>query len=225
MSDSCVLMFTKPAVPGRVKTRLIGELSPDDAADLHQAFLSDLRRRLKEGSFALRLAWDLEADETIPPGMAPSFPQEGATLGDRLYRGLTRVVGDHAYVAAVGSDHPELPLARVETAFQWLRNGADVVLGPASDGGYYLIGTRRETLHPRLFEEIPWSTAEVLARTENRIAELGLEARLLPAGEDVDTPADLRNLADRIRREEPDDLPATTAILRRIGFLEEEVEP
>lgn len=225
MSDACTVLFTKPPVPGRVKTRLVGDLSPEDAAELHQAFLSDVGRTLGRGSFDLYIAWDLEEVEGAPSGPIPCFRQEGSDLGERLYRGLTRAARDHPLVAAVGSDHPELCLSRVETAFRWLREGADVVLGPANDGGYYLIGARRETLHPRLFEEIPWSTGEVLARTEDRVAELGFEARLLPSGGDVDTPADLRRLAERIEAGDLEDLPATLAILRRIGLVSEEVSP
>ncbi len=190
-----LLLFTKPARPGRVKTRLIGDLSPEEAADLHAAFLADLLERLSAGDFDLRLAWDLDPGDPLPAGPVPGLRQEGHDLGARLHRALSAAAREALLVAALGSDHPTLPLPLVHRAFERLEAGAEVVLGPAEDGGYYLIALRAAALDPRLFSEIPWSTAGVLAATLDRCRELGLAVELLPHAADVDTPADLRRLA------------------------------
>ncbi|HEY2738500.1 MAG TPA: TIGR04282 family arsenosugar biosynthesis glycosyltransferase [Thermoanaerobaculia bacterium] len=190
-----LLLFTKPARPGKVKTRLIGDLTPAQAAELHAAFLDDLLERLRAGRFSLTLAWALDADDVIPDGPIPGIRQRGDGLGDRLYNALSEAAAGGAAVAALGSDHPTLPIAVAERAFDLLEAGADVVLGPAEDGGYYLIALRAEAVARRLFEDIAWSTSRVFPATLERIAELGLRLELLPMASDVDTPDDLRRLA------------------------------
>lgn len=194
-----LLLFTKPAREGRVKTRLIGDLTAAEAAELHAAFLADLLDRLREGDFELRLAWALDPDEEVPEGPVPGVRQEGNDLGERLYRALS--TGDARAVMALGSDHPTLPLSLIHRAFETLETpeaGADVVLGPAEDGGYYLIALRACAVHRRLFEDIAWSTDRVLPATLERCRELGLAVELLPEASDVDTPEDLRRLAARM---------------------------
>ena len=194
-SQRRLLLFTKPAHAGRVKTRLIGDLSPGEAAELHAAFLADLVARLQRGAFTLRLAWALDPDEELPAGPALGLRQEGDDLGERLYRALSAAAVEAPLVAALGSDHPTLPLATVHRAFAALAASADVVLGPAADGGYYLIALRAAAVRRRLFAGVPWSTPAVLAATLDRCRELGLAIELLPEAADVDTPEDLRRLA------------------------------
>lgn len=216
----CLLLFTKPAVPGRVKTRLIGALTATEAAALHAALLADLVARLGRSSrFSLRLAWALEPDEEIPGGPTRGLRQEGADLGERLHRALAAAAEQHSLVAAVGSDLPGLAVERVEEAFARLAAGAPVVLGPAEDGGYYLVGVRREALSPRLFADVPWSGPRVLETTLARCAELGLEPALLPVEADVDTPHDLERLADELGRGALPDCPRTSELLAGWGRL------
>jgi hypothetical protein len=195
LSARRLLLFTKPARPGRVKTRLIGDLTPVQAAELHAAFLDDLLERLHAGRFAVTLAWALDPDDEVLDGPIPGIRQRGDDLGDRLYNALSEAAAGGATVAALGSDHPTLPVALVERAFDLLDEGADVVLGPAEDGGYYLIALRAEAVARRLFEDIAWSTDRVFPATLERIAELGLRLELLPTASDVDTPDDLCRLA------------------------------
>jgi len=212
-----LLLFTKPAREGRVKTRLIGDLSPAQAAALHAAFLDDLLDRLRPGSFELRLAWALDPEEEVPEGPLPGLRQLGDDLGERLYRTLSDAAVDASAVAALGSDHPSLPLELVHRAFELLEEGADVVLGPAEDGGYYLIALRAAAVVPRLFEGIAWSTDRVFPETLARCRELGLRLELLPEASDVDTPDDLRRLAARMGK---GDLgcPRTRELLRAWGI-------
>lgn len=224
-----LLLFTKPAREGRVKTRLIGELTAAQAAALHAAFLEDLLDRLRGGDFELRLAWALEPGEAVPAGPVPGVRQEGPGLGERLYRALAAAAaeagdaGATGVVMALGSDHPTLPLELVHRAFARVESGADVVLGPAEDGGYYLIALRAGAVAPRLFAEIAWSTGQVLPATLDRCRELGLAVELLPLAADVDTPEDLRRLADRMAA---GDLgcPRTRALLASLGFLDSAIQ-
>lgn len=246
-------MFTKPARPGRVKSRLTqgdAVLSPTQAARLHAAFLGDLTERLLPGTvpgtggrFRLRLAWALDDGDplpSLPEEVAPvgevaipaeaamdAVRQRGEDLGDKLFTALSEAAAEHADgVAAVGSDHPTLPLERVRRAFELLAAGSDVVLGPADDGGYYLIALRPGAVRRRLFAEIPWSTGGVLAATGARCRELGLRVTHLPPGHDVDEPADLERLAALLagdpaarRGDEAADCPRTRRLLRAWGRL------
>lgn len=205
-----LLLFTKPARAGRVKTRLVGDLSAAQAAELHEAFLMDLVDRLRSGAFGLTLAWALDEGEEIPLAPAagaaplPGLRQQGADLGERLFAALAgageseeteKAEREIEVVMALGSDHPTLPVERVEDAFGRVEAGADVVLGPAEDGGYYLIALRRGAVSRRLFADIPWSTEGVMAATVERCREADLRLEVLPMAADVDTPADLRRLA------------------------------
>jgi rSAM/selenodomain-associated transferase 1 len=216
--DRCLVLFTKPAVAGRVKTRLIGELTAEEAASLHAAFVDDLVERLGEGAFGLRIAWAAATGEPLPASPVPGMRQEGADLGERLYRGLRTVAEGHAAVAAIGGDHPDLPVARVEEAFDRLAAGESVVLGPAEDGGYYLIALRSECLQRELFEGIDWSTPVVLEQTVERCRALGLEPWLLEPWADIDQPADLFRLAAAMVAD-AESCPRTRGLLERWGRL------
>lgn len=201
------MLYTKPAVPGRVKTRLVGGLTPEQAAALHQAFLDDVGRRLeaaaRRGDFELWSAWALDAGEELPPGPGTAFAQEGAGLGDRLFRGLSRAAGADGVgaVAALGSDHPTVRTGLVREAFARVEAGADAVLGPSTDGGYYLIALAAGAVRREVFARIDWSTERVLAQTLDRLRELDLTVELLDEGRDVDTPDDLGRLALQIAGE------------------------
>ena len=192
-------------------------------AELHEAFLSDVCAAIADGAFEAAVAWALEPSEPVPAGVGswelPGLRQQGADLGERIFRVLDHGARDGAHVAAVGSDHPEIRPSTLDRAFELLDGDADVVLGPTSDGGYYLIAVTASALHRRLFEEIDWSTEAVCRQTLERCAELSLVAELLPEGHDVDVPTDLEALAERLIRE-PDGCPATRAALGRLGLLE-----
>lgn len=212
-TDRCLVLFTKPARPGRVKTRLVGDLTPEEAARIHSAFVADVTRRLaaarEAGRFDVVLAWALDDPEDAESGEIPVGPvpgltgvrQHGATLGDRLYRALADAGRDHRVVAALGSDHPHLPIERIEEAFERIEAAPDagreppVVVGPAEDGGYYLIAVAARALTPEIFRDVPWSTDRVLAVTRERCRAAGLPVEELETGWDVDHPADLKRLA------------------------------
>lgn len=202
-TDTALALFTKPPRPGRVKTRLIGPrpdgLTPEEAAELHWAFVLDQLERLEGGDFDLRIAWALEPGEAAPELGVAGFAQEGPDLGARLWHGLELLARGARAVAAVGSDHPGLTLPRVREAFERLAAGADLVLGPAADGGYYLVAVAADRLDRSLFDGVAWSTPSVLGQTLERARRLGLLVEQLAPADDVDTPEDLARLALTLR--------------------------
>lgn len=199
--DRRLCVFAKPPEPGKVKTRLFPALKPSDAAWLYLAFLNDITQELLEGPYRLCFAWAVAPGEKLPThGGVESEEQVGEGLGERLYNAFAAGLAESATMVIVGSDQPELEKSRVVEAFEMLEKGSEVVLGPSADGGYYLIGLRRESLDRALFEGIPWSTGEVLAATLERCQRTGRSCALLPVGFDIDTPADLDALALRLRQ-------------------------
>lgn len=217
-----LLLYTKPAIAGRVKTRLTSRLTPEEAAAVHAAFVGDLLERLAHGAFDLRVAWALEAGESLPAASPRGIRQEGPDLGERLYHGLDRAAGGtgRVVVAALGSDHPTVPLATLHEAFERVEAGADVVLGPSLDGGYYLIVLAPEAVRRELFEGVDWSTDRVLEQTVERIGLAGLRLEQVEPALDVDTPADLERLAEELEQAEEALCPRTREVLRRMGWME-----
>ncbi len=215
----CLVVFAKAARPGRVKTRLIGELTAEEAARLHGVFLEDILERMKGADFQTRLAWGVGPQERLPPSAFEAFRQKGEDLGERLFEGLSRALTRFELVAAIGSDHPDLPASIVEEAFEKLASSCDVVLGPAADGGYYLIGVTRQSIHRHLFSAIEWSTDRVLNQTLKRCRERGARVEELTSLEDVDTPDDLRRLALRLTQGEGPPSPNTRSLLAEWGMI------
>jgi rSAM/selenodomain-associated transferase 1 len=203
-----------------VKTRLARAIGAEAAAALYTALVRDLRDRLADAPFAVRWAvaepdHGFAARFALDP--ATVFPQRGDDLGARLADALGRMLdAGFARCAIVGSDVPQLGRDVVERAFVALR-AADVVLGPAADGGYYLVatGARHE-----LFVGIAWSTSAVLAETLARADELGLRTAQLETLLDVDEERDLDALRELVeRRAARDGLAATAAALDGIPRL------
>lgn len=180
--------MAKHPEPGRVKTRLAARIGAERAARLARAFVLDLRDRLAGLDPDIEVWWAFS-----PPG-APFEALVGATrvfaqcdgdLGVRMLDALERVRGaaDGA-VAVIGADAPHLPLDAIHRCRDALQTDADVVLGPADDGGYYLLGMRRRI--PALFEGMPWGTGGVLDETRARLRALALRFVELAPLADVD---------------------------------------
>lgn len=195
-----VVVFSKAPRPGRVKTRLAPRLGFDGAAAIHRAFLEDTLSALVDVRAELVVAWGIEAGEELPedwPGRSRS--QGEGDLGDRLARVMAEESFGGFSVVVVGSDHPELRPEVVEDALGQLETGtADVTLGPTPDGGYWLVGCRSGIDTGRLFADTAWSTERVLETTQARAEGLGLRCELVAGLEDVDTPADLDRLMERL---------------------------
>jgi len=114
--------------------------------------------------------------------------QAGGDIGLRMSHAMRSALQHAGHVVLIGADCPSLTTDDLDTAFQALQQGSDVVLGPAEDGGYYLIGMNLH--HPALFEDIPWSTPRVLEKTETRLRQLGLTWHRLTMRRDIDTAED-----------------------------------
>ncbi len=169
-------------------------------------------------------------DRAFRDALAPTTPSTPLRAGDRrlpttgdggwrMEDGGSRLLNSQFSilnsVVIIGSDSPDLPTDYVWEAFARLDGGADVVLGPAEDGGYYLIGLCAP--QPRLLREVPMSTPTVLADTLALARELGLRVELLPPWYDVDTSAELRWLAEGLRDAPPEVAPCTRAFLASLN--------
>lgn len=213
-----LIVMAKVPVPGRVKTRLTqGGVSEADAARTARASLLDtldLARRALPTS-ALLLALD-GSEDVLPPECAPvpRFAQHGNDLGERITHAFSiGFAAGYTQVCVLGSDTPHLPRAFVGEAWGRLTSGADVVFGPADDGGYYLAGLRAP--RPELFAGIAWSGPSVLTDSLRNAEQSGLRTAKLPVWYDLDTVADLRRLRNDIKRGAAY-APSTFAVLSEI---------
>jgi len=193
-ADPVLLQFAREPRPGAVKTRMLPHLSPEEACDLHRELVRWTCRQLLDsglGEVHLWVAGDAQDPlfvECLDMGVAGVSVQRGADLGERMYRALAEGLGDGAAAILVGSDCPALSPAYLELARGGLSR-ADVVIGPAEDGGFVLVGARR--LHRAMFDGVRWGSGEVLARTLDNLRDCGLAVELLPTLWDVDRPGDL----------------------------------
>lgn len=195
----CVIVFAKNPVPNQVKTRLVPTLSPEQAATLYTAFLTDWCDALaKLPDVDIILAYtpaEARSDLQVLIGNDVIYiPQIGADLGKRL-AAATQWATEHGYtkVLLVGSDSPTLPISYISKAFTLL-DSRNIVVGPSTDGGYYLIGfsaTNIAMAVPFVFEEIAWSTADVFQQTVASIRSRKATFGLLPPWYDIDTAEDL----------------------------------
>ena len=203
MSREILAIFAKTPVPGRVKTRLSPPLTAAQAADVYAACLRDVVEQAQSiSSNVLIIREDEPGAHEYFTGAFPGTElatQSAGDLGARMQQALEPLLAGPAdRVVIIGGDSPTLPGAHLREALDALRH-VDVVVGPALDGGYYLIGIRRSAWPEasRLFEGIHWSTPTVLAETLQRIDKGGFSIRLLPEWYDIDRPADL----ERARRD------------------------
>ncbi|HQU17137.1 MAG TPA: TIGR04282 family arsenosugar biosynthesis glycosyltransferase [Gammaproteobacteria bacterium] len=200
-----ILVFAKAPVPGLAKTRLIPALGATGAADLQRRLTHAAVRRALDADIGPVQLWcspDLEHqffDECREAYPSISLhPQQGADLGTRMAHALqTALATGTSGALLIGTDCPALSPEDLRQGRDALRGGAQVVLSPAEDGGYVLVGVA--SLGPdsvrRLFDDVPWGTDQVLAITRQRIADNGLRGDELPTRWDIDRHPDLQRLA------------------------------
>lgn len=211
VKDSTLLgVFARYWEPGEVKTRLAAKIGHHEAAALHRHFVEAALLRL--GSIAdhrwLCVTPDLGIPRIAAECRAASgwriVPQAGGSLGTRIKKFFESALSQAGRVVLLGSDSPDLPLERIVEAFAALEQ-VPVVLGPADDGGYYLLGIvggggLNDLAY--LFDDIPWSTPQVLAQTLQRLESRGVECHLLPPWQDVDEWEDLVALGRRLSHQD-----------------------
>lgn len=196
-SASSVLgVFCKDPLAGQVKTRLCPPLTPQQAADLYRVSLTETLQRFRGQEFELVICYAGGPDyftENFPD--IRRQPQVGPDLGARMAGALAGFLAEgYSAAALIGSDSPDLPLATVSGAFEALQR-SEVVISPASDGGYVLIGERRH--QPLLFEAMPWSQEALMSRTRQLLAQQKIPWQELPGWEDVDDAASILRLLGR----------------------------
>jgi rSAM/selenodomain-associated transferase 1 len=202
IADCGIAIMAKASHPGRTKTRLVPPLTFEEAAACNAAFLRDVADNIILASAHASIAGYVAFG---PPGSELFFREHlpraiglieawYPVLGDCLFSAVSQLMArGHAGAVVLNADSPTLPTSiLLETARALAPPGDRVVIGPAIDGGYYLLGVKRK--HYRLFQDIAWSTARVTRQTMERAGELHLPVHLLPEWYDVDDVDSLRRL-------------------------------
>ncbi len=199
-TDPALLILVKYPEPGKVKTRLAAAIGAELAAQLYQEFVLQtfklaLQSKVEARFVTFTPAGKEQALQKLFPGPWQWFPQEDSPdLGVRIHRAIQHVQQQgYSHVLTIGTDSPSLPVDYLEQAAAALLHH-DLVLGPATDGGYYLIGLKSAPVE--LFTGIDWSTEHVLRQTLQCAEQLRLSVYQLPVWYDVDDLATLRQLCD-----------------------------
>ena len=191
-ADCVVIVFARAPRAGQVKTRIARRIGDAAAARLHERLVClalASARAARCGPVELHVS---ERHSSFRRSRVPIRLQRGADLGSRMHYTLSRALRCHARAVLIGSDCPALTPAAIARAARWLQGGADIVLAPAQDGGYALIGARR--ISAEVFSAVEWGSERVLAQTRANVARARLSVRYLPSVWDVDRPEDLERL-------------------------------
>lgn len=217
MRGEAIILFTRVPVPGMVKTRLMGALTGVQCAALHAAFLCDVYEKCLAAKKAVRLYYTGGSHALLPEPVrgAALFKQADGGLGDKMRLAFEETLHEHSAAVLIGSDLPALTADILTEAFGLLEKN-DAVIGPAADGGYYLIGMKKYL--PRLFSVETYGGADVLAATEAAAKEAGITLARAAECRDVDTPEDLEILAQGVISGKIL-APRTEAFMRETGII------
>ena len=194
VQDVLFIQFAREPLPGRVKTRMQPELSPEQACELHQELVywtSQVLTGAHLGRVELSVAGNVGSplfQQCEALGVQAVNRQVGQDLGERMYNALSEGLERFSKVILVGSDSPQIDREYLLSAIYAL-DDTDVVLGPAKDGGYVLIGVRE--LDKRWFEGVEWGSANVYAETLARFVLTSVQWQHLEVLQDIDRPEDL----------------------------------
>tara|TARA_R110002072_G_scaffold14582_6_gene60126 strand:+ start:13951 stop:14595 length:645 start_codon:yes stop_codon:yes gene_type:complete len=194
-SKGALLVFTKAPVRGKVKTRLIPGIGCRSAVLLYQEFLTKTLSTARKAGFSSIQVWvdgDLEHryfNRLKSRHFIKLRKQKGKDLGERMFNAFDAVLRQYSYAVLIGSDCPSLKSSDLVSSAEYLKNNTDVVLGPAVDGGYYLIGMVKN--NAQVFSNIKWGKDKVFNDTCENINALDWKLDLLPERWDVDRTADL----------------------------------
>jgi uncharacterized protein len=193
-----LIIFTKAPGAKDIKSRLAKTIGDGHARRLYHNFVLDLLKEMDQGSYSLKVFFDppdQRGSMTAWLGKDRSYePQEGADLGEKMRHAFEKYFSEgYEALILIGSDLPDLPAAMIEKGFATLKN-SDAVIGPALDGGYYLIGFTAAAFSPDVFTAIPWGRGDVCESTCRIIKKKGLRLSVLPPWRDMDTIEDLRAL-------------------------------
>jgi hypothetical protein len=193
--DSVILVFAKAPVAGQVNTRLVPFISAEEAADLHEKFTRDRLQMCTAANLCDVQLWCCpDTSHRLFSDCSRLFDitlhkQDGADLGARISNAITHLLGAYKKIVVIGTDAPALGSKIIDDVIRQL-NERDVILVPAEDGGYVLLGVT--TYHENILANVPWGSEQVLSRTVANIESLGLKYELLGECWDVDRPEDLQ---------------------------------
>jgi len=191
-----LIVFAKEPEKGKVKTRLSGCLSPRQCLKLYKGLLKETVVLARSAGCGQKIiAYDSGGQNPeFLKKIAGDFKfhrQKGRGLGERMFNAFKSALADQAKAVIIGSDSPGLPVSRIRRAFELLDEN-DLVLGPANDGGYYLIGLKKPC--QKIFTGIEWSSRSVFKKTLVRAGKLKKKTAVLDFWHDIDTPQDLKYL-------------------------------
>jgi len=183
---------------GKVKSRLAAVIGDDSAVSLYKNLVAQMLSTLKEGTFPLYICFSPKnAQKPVKNWLGREFryiPQNGKDLGERMRNGfIDGFAMGYKRIVLIGSDIPDLPMKYIEEAFKSLKE-MDAVIGPAYDGGYYLIGFKDKTFSPQVFEGMAWGTQNVFDETIKKLKRFRRVVHPLPYLRDLDTVEDLKHL-------------------------------
>jgi len=201
-SKPIICLFVKPPVPGHVKTRLARELGAEQACRVYCYLVEPIVAAIHASNLPLTLFFDGERPEQLPESWRchalSCYRQEGVDLGERMTNAFLQLFQEgFRSVLLCGSDIVGLDECYLQKAALGLKRSG-MVIAPAHDGGYCLIGCTVESFRTSIFEQISWSTDQVLTQTLYRCRLAGLEPAILDSLPDIDTLADLKNAAPRL---------------------------
>jgi uncharacterized protein len=208
-----VLVFVRYPEEGKVKTRLAQKVGNKAACELYRAFVEDVLGRLRGYSLTIFYTPSAAAS-SMSDWLGNDYayePQRGDDLGIRMYSAFQKTLSQYKRVILIGSDCPDLPPSIVEEAFHNLADH-DMVLGPSSDGGYYLIGFTSGRLVKSLFQCLKWGGNTVFNDTMTLSRQAGLRVHILPPWTDIDDIDALRHFF-QIHRDKGRDFLATLTCL------------
>jgi rSAM/selenodomain-associated transferase 1 len=202
MQNRCLIVFVKYPQQGKVKSRLARYYEDSFVAGLYENFVFDILKTVEKGDYQLQIYfYPSEKETAIKKLLTDNYqyrPQRGVDLGERMKNAFADCFSEgFKSVVLIGSDFPDLPQKIIEDAFAVLDSPSDAVIGPAADGGYYLIGLKTETFLPDIFPGLPWSSASVFSETLKILQACGQRTEILQEWHDVDTRDDLINLVER----------------------------
>jgi rSAM/selenodomain-associated transferase 1 len=189
---ACILLFSRLPRIGKVKTRLIPALGAEGACKLHEQLLQQKLQLLQQQTLCAAELWlDTEGEHPLVDATSlPVYLQQGQDLGERLRHATEAALQRYQQVLIIGTDCPALDETYLAQALAALKYGMQVVLGPALDGGYVLVGLADKFL--QLYSDISWGTDQVLEQTLLKVRDAGLSYALLEPLQDIDRPADLK---------------------------------
>lgn len=202
--NAVLMVFCKAPIPNQVKTRLIPTLSPEQACMLHQQLsLNALQMAMNTPLCPVQLWCSPAIDHDFFHSVANTFSvtlwqQQGNDLGERMHHAFCCALKTYSHALLIGCDCPSLTREDLEKAIDALKQSSDIVLGPAEDGGYVLMGLNHT--QAKVFADIDWGTSDVLKQTHQQIHLLGLNLHELATQWDVDTPEDLTRYQALIKK-------------------------